>query len=194
MTSWLVRAFRGWRLDHNPLRRPSDRFEAIAGALLVVAFAAAAPFTVPAAAAGTYAYGQHARAAAMATRHEVTAVTLQAAVASPASALAVSWVSARWAGPDGRPRTGLVKVATGTPKGSHEKIWVTGPGDLAPPPLQAPELAEMADCAAAGAGLGLAVLFLVAITTMRHALSRRRMAAWEAEWAAVEPRWNPQHW
>jgi hypothetical protein len=82
MTSWLARAFRGWRLDHNPLRRPSDRFETIAGALLVVAFAAAASFTVHAAAAGTYA----------------------------------------------------------------------------------------------------------------HALSRRRMAAWEAEWAAVEPRWNPQHW
>jgi hypothetical protein len=194
MTSWLARAFRGWRLDHNPLRRPSDRFETIADVLLVVALAAAAPLTVHAAAAGTYALAQHARATALATRHEVTAVTLQAAVASPASALAVSWISAGWAAPDGRPRTGLVKVATGTPKGSPERIWVTGSGDMAPPPLQVPELAEMADCAAAGAGVGLAVLFLVTRTTMRRALSRHRMAAWEAEWAAVEPRWSPQHW
>jgi len=194
MSSWLARAFRGRRLDHNPLRRLSDRVETIAGVLLVVAFAAAAPFTVRAAAAGTYAFAQHARATAMATRHVVTAVTLQAAATSSAGALAGSWVNARWTAPSGRQRTGQVEVANGTPEGSLEKIWVTGSGDMTPPPLPASELSEMAECAAAGAGLGLVTVFLIARTAARHALNRRRMAAWDAGWAAVEPRWSHQRW
>jgi hypothetical protein len=194
MFPWLARTFRGRRLDHNPLRRPSDRAETIAGVLLVVGFAVAAPFTVHAAATGTYALAQHARATAMATRHEVTAVTLQAAVPSSGYALAVSWVDGRWTAPDGRQRTGQVQAASGTPKGSRETIWVTGSGDMAPPPLPASELSQMAECAAAGAGIGLVVLLLIARAVMRHALNRRRMAAWDAGWAAVEPRWNHQRW
>ena len=59
MTSRLVRTFRGRRLDRNPLRRPSDRAETVAGIVLVVAFAVAAPFTVRAAAGGMHAFAQH---------------------------------------------------------------------------------------------------------------------------------------
>jgi hypothetical protein len=161
--------------------------------LLVAGFAVAAPFSVHAA-AGAYTLAQHARATAMATRHEVAAVTLQAAAPSSASSLATAWVDARWTAPDGRQRTGQVQVANGTPKGSREKIWVTGSGDMAPPPLPASELSQMADCAAAGAGIGLAILVLIARTVLRRALNRQRMAAWDAGWAAVEPRWNRQRW
>jgi hypothetical protein len=192
MTSWLARTFRGRRLDHNPLRRPSDRAETIAGVLLVVGFAVAAPFTVHAAAARTYTFTQHARATAIATRHEVTAVTLEPALSLTS---AQSWVSARWTAPGGRQRTGQVKVGDGTPKGSTTRIWVTGTGDMAPPPLAASECSRLADYAAAGAGLGLAVMFLIAGTALRHVLNRRRMAAWDAGWAAAEPRWSHrQRW
>jgi hypothetical protein len=35
---------------------------------------------------------------------------------------------------------------------------------------------------------------LLARTVLRRALNRQRMAAWDAGWAAVEPRWNRQRW
>jgi hypothetical protein len=191
MTSWLTRMLRGRRLDHNPLRRRSDRVETIVGVLLVVGFAVAAPFTVQAAAAGGYAFAQHERVTAMATRHEVTAVTQEMAISLT---YGKSWVSARWTAPNGRPRTGQVEIAGGTPKGSSDRIWVTTSGDVAPPPLLASEVSQIADCAAVAAGLGLAVVCLIAQAAMRHALNRRRMAAWDAGWAAAEPRWNHQRW
>jgi hypothetical protein len=193
MTSWLVRTFRGRRFDRNPLRRPSDRAETVAGIVLVVAFAVAAPFTVRAAAGGMHAFAQHTRATAIATRHEVTAVTVQIAPSRSGTGTQ-SWVNATWTAPDGRQRTGQVQVDDGTPKGYAERIWVTGSGDMAPPPLPVSEFPQLAELAAVGAGLGLAILFLVARAAIRHALDRRRMAAWDAGWVVAERRWNRQRW
>ena len=45
MTSWFARTIRGWRLDRNPLRRPSDRAQTVIGVWLLVALAVLAPFT-----------------------------------------------------------------------------------------------------------------------------------------------------
>jgi hypothetical protein len=191
MRSWLARTFRGRRLDRNPLRRRSDRAETALGIVLVVAFAVAAPFTMRATAVATYSFAQHARATAMATRQEVTAVTLQAA---PPKGEAQSWVNATWTAPDGRRRTGQVLAGDGALKGSTERIWVSRSGDQAPPPLPAAEAPQLAILAAAGAGLGLAVFLLIVGTAIKHALYRRRMATWDAQWAAVEPRWNRQRW
>jgi hypothetical protein len=191
MKSWLTRTFRGRQLDHNQLRRRSDRAETVAIILLVAAFAFAAPLVVWATAAGAYSLAQQARATALATQHEVTAVTLQVA---PSDGYAQPYVSASWTAPDERRRTGQIQVDAGTTKGTARRIWVTGPGDVVPPPLPASESSQLADLAAVGAGLGLVVFFLLAGTTTRHILNRKRMATWDAEWAAVEPRWNRQRW
>ena len=189
MKSWLTRTFRGRRLDRNPLRRPGDRAETVAGIVLVVAFAVAMPFTVRTAMSEAYAVARQARAAAVATRHEVTAVTQELAP-SPGITGGQSWVNATWTAPDGRQRTAQVLVAGGTPKGSPEKIWVTGSGDVAPPPLPVSEFRQLAVLTAIGSGIGLAIVFLLAGATLRRALDRRRMADWEAGWAAAERRWT----
>jgi len=191
MRSWLARTFRGRRLDRNPLRRRSDRAETAIGIALMVAFAIGAPFPLRATAIAAYSSAQHARAGAIATRQEVTAVTLQAA---PTNGEGQSWTSAAWTAPNGQRRTGQVQVDDGTLKGSTERIWVTWSGDQAPPPLPAQEVSQLAVAAAAGVGLGLAVFLLIVARATRQVLNRRRMAAWDTEWTAVEPRWNRQRW
>lgn len=194
MASWLARAFRMRRLDRNPLRRPSDRAETIADIFLVVAFVVALPFTVLAALTGTYTFAQDARATALATRQEVAAVTLEAAPSAAKASWARSWVSATWAAPDGRQRTGQLLVDDGTPRGSAERIWVTRSGDTAPPPLPASEFSQLADLAAVIAGMMLAALLLTVRMIISRVLNRERMAAWETGWEDAERRWNHQRW
>lgn len=197
MESWFIRTFRGRWLDRNPLRRTSDRAETVVGILLLVAFAVAAPFTARAAAAGTRTLAGRSRVTALATRHEVTAITLEKAPPAsdtPYTLIIQAWVSAEWTAPDGRQRTGQVQVPGSTPKGSPERIWVTGNGDVAAPPLPMTEIARLAGRAAFGAIVMLIFLFLIAGSVIRNVINRQRMAAWDAEWAATEPRWNHQRW
>ncbi len=192
-TSWFVRMVRGRRLDRNPLRRPIDRAETVIGIWLLVACAAAAPFTARAAAAGTRPLAEHARITALATRHEVTAITLEKAPPAgnaPCTLNTQAWASAGWTDRDGRQRTGLIEVPGGTRKGSAERIWVTGNGDVAAPPLSVNEIGQLATRAAFGAVIALMLAVLVAGRAIRHVINRRRMAAWDAEWAATEPLWN----
>lgn len=198
MTSWIVRTFRGRRLDRNPLRRPSDRAETLAGIWLLVIFAVVAPLVARAAASQTYLVVQHARSVALATRHEVTAVTLQTAPPVTSDPYAVdtdSWVSARWTSPDGSIRTGQIRVTDSTPKGTSERIWITASGEVAPPPPPTSEFSSLASVAAVSSVLLLAVLYLTARFMMRYLLNRRRMAAWESDWTTTEPRWtHHQNW
>jgi hypothetical protein len=195
MKSWFMRMFRGRRLDRNPLRRPSDRAETVIGIWLLVACAATAPFTARAAADRTRTFAEHARVTALATRHEVTAVTLEKAPTAsdpPYTLITQTRVSAAWTAADGRQRTGQIQVSDGTQKGSPERIWVTGNGDVAAPPLPTTEIARLASRVAFGVITALIFLFLIAGSVIRRLINRRRMAAWDAEWAATEPRWNHQ--
>lgn len=195
MKSWIAGMFRVRRLDRNPLRRPSDRAETLIGVLLLVAFAVAVPLTARAAAAGTRALAEHSRLTALATRHEVTAITLEKAPPAGDTSYTLitqTWVSAEWTAPDGRQRTGQIQVPHSTPEGSPKRIWVTGSGDLAAPPLPETEMGGLADRAAFGAVMVVIFLFLIAGSVIRNVINRQRMAAWDAEWAATEPRWNHQ--
>jgi hypothetical protein len=195
MLPWLVRMVRGWRLDRNPLRRRSDRAETVIGIWLLVACAAAVPFTARGAAAGARALAEHARVTALATRHEVAATTL--APPAPASAAtdaltSPAWARATWTAPDGRRRTGQIQVPAGTRAGTPERIWVTGHGDPAAPALPLPVIARLGGRAAFAAVLALILLFLAAAAAVRRVISRQRLAAWDADWAVTGPRWTHQ--
>ena len=196
MESWLVRTIRGRRFDRNPLRRPSDRAETLVCLWLFVFFAVLAPLAARAAGGGVSMLGEHMKSFALATRHEVVAVTLE-----PASAAETPywhdpevWVNARWTAPDGHQRTGQIMVQDSTSKGEPVRIWVTDDGAMAPPPLQQQEIVRLADLAAAGAVIVLAGALIAAWAVTHWALDRQRMAAWEAEWVTGEPRWNRQSW
>jgi hypothetical protein len=188
--AWFARMFRGRRLDRNPLRRPSDRAETIIGIMLLVAFFAAAPFTARAAAAWTRALAEHARITALSTRYEVTAITLEEAPSASSTLMNQTWVGAQWTAPDRRQRTGPIQVPASTQKGSSERIWVAANGDVVAPPLPVAELAALADRAAFAAITVLICLFLIAGSVFRHVINRQHLAAWDAEWAVTEPRWN----
>jgi hypothetical protein len=197
MKSWLIRVYRGRRLDRNPLRRPSDRGETLAIIWLLVICAITAPLAARGAAAEAGSLGQHARATAIATRHQITAITLQATPPpdnAPFMAIDQSWINVKWTVPDGRARTGTILVDDGTPKSSPLRIWVTTPGDLVPPPLTVAAIGQLADVAAASAVLGVIVTFAISWALVRYLIGRRRLAAWDAGWAAIEPHWNRQSW
>src|SRR5690348_16952247 len=108
-TCWLARLLRGRRLDHNPLRRGSDRAETVVLGALLAAFLAGAPLVAHA--AGSWADATYGREAQdqRAVLRQVPATLLQ----TPPTVTALSGagviplgVNARWRAPDGQLRTG----------------------------------------------------------------------------------------
>ena len=48
--------------------------------------------------------------------------------------------------------------------------------------------------AALGTITGIAVLCLCGAGVVRYVMNRRRMAAWDADWAVTARAWNRQRW
>lgn len=184
-----IRAVCGLWPDRNPLRRSLDRVEAVIVAGLAAAFLAGAPVT--AVTASHLAYNAASRTvSAQRSWHQARAVLL--ASASVPSQFAAT-VRARWAGPLGTQRTGMVPVLAGAMAGSTVMVWVDGAGRLTGLPLRRSQVEGQAVMAAllAPAMLGL---LLGAVGLLAHgALGRRRLAAWDADWQATEPQWTRRH-
>jgi hypothetical protein len=192
---WMGRFIRGRRFDGNPLRRRSDRAETAILAGMLVALLAGGPFAVPA--AGDFAHGlaSHEQRSQLAAERQVTAVTTRAAP-GPGTDRGIGLTSypvpAHWTAPDGKAATGELPVLLATPAGTREQVWVTLDGKLAARPLQD---SQVADLTAVGDMTSLAALVLVLAIAgglARHELDRRRFAAWEADWRAIDPR-GTQH-
>jgi hypothetical protein len=189
-----VRLARALGLDGNPLRRGVDRLEAGITLGLIAAFVAIAPLL--AVLASQWAH----RAAldelhAQRAWHQVSAITLQAAPAAPSAELyAVEWndaaVRARWAGPGGTARTGEILTAAGTRAGQPVRVWVNADARLTGPPLTSSQLGMRIIAAAALAPAGLALAFLGIGWLAHWVLERRKLAAWESDWARLEPQWS----
>lgn len=197
MSTWIARIWRGRRLDRNPLRRPSDRAETLVGGWLLVMLAVLAPLVAHGAATETQRIAQHARVTALATEHQVTATTLRTAPPAVTTLYSVTdafGVGARWLAPDGKTRTGQIQVDASAPRGTRERIWVNGSGDVAPPPLPAGQVSRLAGQAAWISVPVLIVVFLALAALIRLVLRRRRLAAWDAEWTVIGPKWNRQPW
>jgi hypothetical protein len=192
----LVRFARGVRPDRNPLRRANDRLETLLLAGSIVTVAVGAPFAVPAAAAASHAAAVRTQAIERATRHEITGVLLQQATDTGDGYSADSQVLAQatWRAPDGSPRTGQVMATSGASKGSPIRIWTDPSGHLTGPPLTESQIAGQADLAGSAAAGGLVLLVLCESVIIRRLLDRRRIAAWDADWAVTEPMWNRQKW
>jgi hypothetical protein len=190
-TGWLARSVRGRRFDDNPLRRGSDRAETVMLTGLLVALLAGAPFAMAAGGGFAHDLASHAQQSQLTGVRYVTAVTSRDAL--PASGdrglgLTVYPVPAHWTAPDGRPGTGQVSVALGTPAGTHEQVWVTLNGKLSVPPLRDSQVASVSTFGAMAALVVLVLVLAAASGLARHELDRRRFAAWEADWRAIDPR------
>ena len=193
---WCVRALRGLRPDRNPLRRTSDRAQTYLLAGLFIVAAAGAPFVAQTASHAAYAAGLRAEKAQLGASYRVRAVLTEVAV-STVNVTGITTdvpVPARWTSVAGVQRGGLVMARTGSPRGSAVTIWTDADGDQTSPPLQPAEVTGQAQLATGGTFAGIGLLYLCAAVIIRRVLYRRRMAAWDAEWAITAPVWNRQRW
>jgi hypothetical protein len=188
-SSWLGRLLRRWLPDRNPLRRGSDRAETAILLLLLFAFTGSAPIAAHVAGSWTYATSAREAQAQEATRHQVRATLLQAAVPWGPDTYGDE-ASARWKAPDGQVRTGQVAVPDGGAAGSTIMIWVNQSGQLADSPLQPGQVADRADIACTLAIVGLAVTLIIVGVAGHWVLDRRRLAAWDADWLTNGPSWT----
>lgn len=102
---------------------------------------------------------------------------------------------ARWAAPGGRARTGTVPAPPGARAGRTVLVWVDASGHLATaPPLQLSQVNDQAMLAAAAAVVALGYLLPCVGVLACGMLGRRRLAAWDADWQATEPRWTRRRW
>jgi hypothetical protein len=193
-TTWAGRLLRGRRPDRNPLRRGSDRAETAVFGVLLAAFIAAAPFTAYSAGSWSHAISAHQEHVQQTSSQQVTAVLLEAPI---------NWGSytygsapgpeadASWQAPNGQVQTGLVPVPASARAGSKVLVTINRAGQLSVP-LSSSEVAERASLAEGLAVAVLAIVLIVAGRLTRWALDRRRLAGWDADWLATEPRWRIQ--
>ncbi len=181
--------WRELRLDGNPLRRACDRTEVVLLACLLSAFVVGVPLAAMIAGAQAYGLGLRAERAERAAWRQVPGV-LFAAAAAPGDAGHEVPVSARWTAPDGARRTGPVTAPPGTPAGRTVTLWVDASGQPTGAPLQPAQVTGHALGAAVIAAAAVASALVCLGVLARWVLSRRRLAAWGAEWQAVGPRWT----
>jgi hypothetical protein len=189
-----VRLARKLGLDANPLRRAADRTEAWCRVAVLVALLIGAPLAAITAGQWAYHAGVREARAQTAQLHSTRAVLQRPAplVLSAAGAFGggESWVRARWQAPGGARRSGQILATTGLRAGSTVTIWTNSAGEIASPPLQPSQITSRAIAVAALTPAALAVVLLTALLLIQHALDRRRLAAWDAGWMAVGPRWT----
>lgn len=181
-------------LDRNPLRRRADRLGTAIGLGLSALFLICAPLLALLAGRWTHEAGL-AQQRAERSWHQVVAVTLQAAP-PPADQYAAQWddvgVLARWVTPSGMPRVGEVPAWPGIQAGASVRVWMNGSGWPSGPPLTARQLSTRVFGVTALVPIVLAVVLLIIGWVARWLLTRSKLAAWESDWAFVEPQWSRQ--
>jgi len=167
--------------------------EAAIVAGLAIAFLAGAPVAAVTAAHAAAAIGTR-TVQAQRSWHHVPAVLLADV---PGSGYGRSGPVARasWAAPSGRARAATVSAPPGARAGSTVLVWVDASGDLAKaPPLRLSQVNEQAVLAAVAAVVVLGYLLPCVGLLACGVLGRRRLAAWDADWRATEPRWTRRRW
>lgn len=181
-------------LHHNELARPSDRVELVLRLGVLLLCLLSLPFALT---AGSETYVSRVALADEQARtlREVTATILTdtpaPAVGGRGSAAHTISPPASWELPDGTSRTGRIRLGDGpVSAGQQVPIWVDPQGNAVNPPVT--------KSGAVLVGVGVAVLVWVLVVALlvelfqlvRLALNRSRRAAWEHEWALVEPNWR----
>ncbi|MBV9381324.1 MAG: hypothetical protein JOY82_08365 [Streptosporangiaceae bacterium] len=179
--------------DRNPLRRATDHAEAMLVAGLFLLFLVCAPLLSLGAWHWAAAAAHRTQLEQQAASRQVSAVVLQntpPAVLGVQPSSLVTSARARWVAPGGAVHTGTVPVMAGTRAGSRVPVWVGRNGQQTAPPLEPSQVTMQAAQAAVGAPFVLALPLGGIWLAVRRVLNRRRLAAWEAGWAAFGPRWT----
>ncbi len=177
-------------LDHNPLRRGTDRLQACIMAGLLAAFLAGAPLIALAVGGWMHAAGLREQRSQR-SWHQVPAVLLQSTPRQAAfrHSSPGTWVRASWAPPGGRARAGTVLAPPGARAGSTVQVWADRSGPVAGTVLTGDEITARAIAAGMLAVACLAIVVAGLARAARWLLDRQRLATWAAEWAATGPQW-----
>ncbi len=173
----------------STLRRPSDRIEGAVMALLSAAFLAAVAIAVIA--GWRFCDTQNAQAA----RLHPTLAVLTPLPPATAAQLPATDAPAKWRAPDGREMSGILTTASapgiwGSQPGTRVPVWLTTSGVPVPaPPGPAAVLLTAVVIGTAEAG-GVGIVLCICYLLLRLVLDRRRLAAWESDWALTGPRWT----
>jgi hypothetical protein len=180
--------------DHNPLRRRTDRIEAVIRLVTVLLFLVAVPIATIAVARQVDHIESNRARAQQAVEREVTAVLLQRASATgapdPFTSVQMTYVLARWQPPGRPPRAGQVLATAGAPAGSTVRVWIDASGAVTSPPPDHCTIAGDVCIATVVTCLVASMLLLGSNALARRALDRRRLRAWDAEWRATGPLWS----
>lgn len=181
----LARALRELLPDGNPLRRRCDRVETWIMVALCVMFLVGAPFA--AVVAGGYVYGASIRADM--TSHPVTAILLSNA-RHVGYSLQDATALVRWTTTSGDARVDRIAVPVGARAGSVVRAWADASGQLTGAPPRSADVVANVAVAASFALVAVGAVLLSAAVTVRRVMRRRRLAAWEADWRSIEPKWS----
>ncbi|GAB2895247.1 hypothetical protein GCM10027074_73690 [Streptomyces deserti] len=184
-----------WRWRRNPLRRPSDLFEAWIGLILAITVVITAPLAA-------WAVGTTVHDALTATASEqartgrhTTAVLLSDAPGHPepgsAEARETQYpVKVRYTAPDGTARTATTDVEPGLPAGHRVRVWTNAEGTLTEPPTPPDEIRNRSVGVGALTAITVLTAAALAYRLTARALDHRRMRAWETEWRQTARRWT----
>lgn len=179
----------GW--GRNPLRRASDRWEIGLTLVLVLAMLVLGPWIGGQAAELAYRNVVQSNAWEREHRSRVDAVLVEdvsgAEDAEPGAAAGTAM--ARWIAPDGTAHTGAVDVRAARHAGDAVPVWIDDHGQLAFPPARRDPRTD-AGVAAALSICAVALCLAGVRRIVGWQLGRRRLRAWEAQWAVVEPDWS----
>jgi hypothetical protein len=190
---WLWSLLRRIGFDRNPLRRGTDWIQAVTRVGLLVVFLVCAPLATLSVSRGIFASGLRAGQAQASAWHPVSAVVL------PVTPEMAGWsrslgpfalLTVRWANPGGTVQTGKIIVAAKAAAGSTMTVWINGKGRLAHPPVSRAEVSSEVLSAALATPVAVALLLAAMGRLVSLLLDKHRLARWEADWSAVEPRWT----
>ncbi|MFJ6755235.1 MULTISPECIES: hypothetical protein [unclassified Streptomyces] len=192
-----------WRWRRNPLRRPTDLFEAwvaFAALVCVIVVAPAVGWVAGLRVDGTL---QQAAQEQRQERHLVPAVVVRPApesaaeveVAADASAQRTAprrtQIVASWTAPDGSSHEGTVPAAEEPPRaGDRFRIWTDAHGRLVGQPLDPSAAAFHAGMAGLAAAIGVAALGETVRRLVVRRLVHRRYIRLDRAWAAAGPDWG----
>ncbi|MDQ2790402.1 MAG: hypothetical protein M3Y48_20065 [Actinomycetota bacterium] len=192
----LARLARRHGLVRSPLRRTTDRVEAVvtAGLAMLALLVMALAIII---AIGTY--QRELAAAAAAHQTSVTAVLVTDAQPQHAtsSALGVRTeriARARWSLPDGQQRSGPLWVGAGRHAGDRVPIWLDRHGNRVDAPQTPGEVIANAVVTGAALVMGGWALLGALWWTICRVLGRINAAWWDVQWARTGPGWNRRTW
>jgi hypothetical protein len=188
----LARLTRWFGLDRNPLRRRSDRVEAVVRLIAVVVFIVTAVLS-GGAAARNHEAGLRAAAEEAKSRRQVIVVLTESprAVAVPDQAVVVGGhARAQWRHGDGTTKEAVVRVPSTLRVGDRATIWLDDTGRQ----VEAPGTHQVTLLSLVAVSLGMtvaaAVVLILVVVGVRQFNERRWRRILDEEWAAVEPQWR----